>query len=121
MAALGDGADDVALKAAIFDDKFELVRELVYLGFDRFCVDEDGRQPIHHAASVGNLEVVKLLVRANCITNKLDGDGYSPLSLAELFEHKDVAEYLRGVTLNIEKDNLRRAKLKLERLRKTTK
>ena len=121
LAALGDGADEVALKAAIFDDKFELVRELVYLGFDRFCADEEGRQPIHHAASIGNLEVVKLLVRASCITSKLDGDGYSPLSLAELFEHKDVAEYLRGVSLQIQKDNLRRAKLKVERLRNDNK
>lgn len=56
--------------------------------------DKEGRTPLHHAASEGNLERVKLLLRQGSDANLIDRTNLTPKKLAELNKHTDIAALL---------------------------
>jgi ankyrin repeat protein len=54
-----------------------------------------GRTPLHEAASRGQLEIVEALVEFKAPLDAVDGEGSTPLALAEGNEHTEVANLLR--------------------------
>ncbi len=58
--------------------------------------------PLHLAARSGDLNEVKKLINAGYKVNKTDIFGSTPLHMAAMYGHKEVAEYLilKGATLN---------------------
>jgi ankyrin repeat protein len=112
---LGNVNDQLALKAAILEEKADLVQELVHVGADRFSPIEDGRCPLHFAAMTGDLEIVKTLIAASCFTNDRDDNEYSPLMLAELMKNEEVSQYLRKVAQQILNNQLHRYRLAAKR------
>ena len=106
--------NEIALRAAICEEQTDLVKELVFLGADRFQRDDEQRLPIHLAAAVGNLELVQFLVSINCFTYCATYD-MSPTEHAEALGHTEVGDYLREVSRRIQKEKLRRVMLKFRK------
>ncbi|KAF9270802.1 ankyrin [Marasmius fiardii PR-910] len=46
------------------------------------AVDEDGRTPLHWAASSGSLEIVRILLEHRAEVDKIDGSGWTALHIA---------------------------------------
>lgn len=68
---------------AVRSGDVQLVQDLLLLGASPTFMDENRDAPIHVAAKLGNLEVVKLLLREGLgYMNALDGQGRTPLHLA---------------------------------------
>lgn len=57
--------------------------------------DENGATPLHHAAIMGHKEAVVTLCTLGAMINAEDRDGNSPLLLSLMFNHVDVARYLK--------------------------
>uniref|UniRef100_A0A3Q2FFX2 Uncharacterized protein n=1 Tax=Cyprinodon variegatus TaxID=28743 RepID=A0A3Q2FFX2_CYPVA len=53
-----------------------------------------GRRPLHEAARVGNVELVKLLLEAGARPDPRSNYGFTPLALAAQGGHLEVAEIL---------------------------
>lgn len=102
---------DTALHGAnaILNGDTELAKELVKLGADeKFEVGSCGRRPIHFAVMMGNVELTKFMTKKGYVGQR-DEDGFSPLCLAEIFGHQEIADYLREVRKRILEQGLRRA------------
>ena len=67
--------------------------------------DQDGRTPLHHAASKGHLEIVKLLLEHKADVNVRTKEGYTPAFLAKGLGRQQVLDYLlqNGGTVQIAK------------------
>ena len=97
------------LQNAILNGDTELAKELVKLGADeKFEVGSCGRRPIHFAVMMGNVELTKFMTKKGYVGQR-DEDGFSPLCLAEIFGHQEIADYLREVRKRILEQGLRRA------------
>lgn len=57
--------------------------------------DKTGQTPLHEAAYLGHLEVVKILVTDGADVNVRDENGKTPLGCAVEGQNKEVADYLR--------------------------
>uniref|UniRef100_UPI00358E52FF uncharacterized protein n=1 Tax=Myxine glutinosa TaxID=7769 RepID=UPI00358E52FF len=78
-----DEAGDDALHWAAFKGHCELVKLLIYFGFNPHQVDIFGQTPLHLAALSGNLLTVQLLCEQDPVDlHVLDKQGNSPLDLA---------------------------------------
>jgi len=86
----------------------QLVSQLIYKGVDIAKGDYDRRTPLHLAAAIGALDIVRKLVWNQADVNALDRFGYTPLYEAVQRGHDDVADYLRsqGAILKIDDDDL---------------
>ena len=62
---------------------------------ERQTPQDDSLTPLHVAAAVGNIPIAKLLLDYQVEVNAKDGNGWTPLHLAVLCDHKAVAELLR--------------------------
>ncbi|KER21942.1 hypothetical protein T265_14973, partial [Opisthorchis viverrini] len=60
-------------------------------------VDQNKQTLLHHAASTGNLKIVKFLVANNAQFNEVDNRGNLPLHLAIMSEHKSAAKFLLSI------------------------
>ena len=70
---------------------------MVELGADKDKAESGGgRTPLALAAAIGNFAVVKYLVEQGADKKKADSDGFSPLMAAQIFNHVEVAAYLRA-------------------------
>ena len=61
----------------------EIVRQLVDAGAPLDDVDEDGWTSLHHACSIGDMEVAQILVRRGADAGARDQFGLSPSDIAE--------------------------------------
>jgi ankyrin repeat protein len=88
----GDG-NDTPLNLAIKQQNLVIIRQLLNVGSDVNLDMEDEERAVMTAASVGNLEIVQVLVDADA---SLYGwsQGESALSLAAQGGHEDIYEYL---------------------------
>src|SRR5262249_12312131 len=78
----------------------DIMKRLLQLkNADVNATDSSGWRPIHHAASAGNLEAVKLLIASGKCDFKTapKAGGQTPLELAYESRRMDVAGYLESV------------------------
>jgi len=66
-------------------------------GADPNLRDKFGLNALHVAAMRGNVGLVRRLVEAGALTEALDGLVKTPANVAEENEHREVANYLKGV------------------------
>jgi len=66
-------------------------------GADPNVRDKFGMTPLHVAAMRGNMDLVRRLVEVGATTEALNCLVKTPADVAEDNEHKDVANYLKGV------------------------
>ncbi len=50
--------------------------------------DSDDRTPLHRACARGHIEVVRTLLRLGCVTNVADAYGFTPISVAALYQKR---------------------------------
>jgi hypothetical protein len=94
-----DGDGVTALYHAVAFGKTNLVRFLLENGADPGVRMErgmqKGRTPMHAAAERGSAEIVEALLKFKAPANVVDGEGATPLLLAEGHDHQEVAQILR--------------------------
>jgi hypothetical protein len=97
-----DAPDDdgvTALYYAVEFGKINLVRFLLENGADpgvRMARGSlKGRTPLHNAAARGSKEIVEALLKYNAPAHVVDGQGATPLVLAEGHDHTEIAQMLR--------------------------
>jgi ankyrin repeat protein len=88
----GDG-NDTPLNLAIKQQNLAIIRQLLNAGSDVNCEMEDKERAVMIAASVGNLEIVEVLVNAGALLEEWS-QGESALSSAAQGGHEDVYDYL---------------------------
>ncbi len=71
------------------------VEVLHELGADLNKDNNNGKQPMHIAASCGQSQCIKVLHRLGADVNKAMNDGYTPARLAEEEGHTECAELIR--------------------------
>jgi ankyrin repeat protein len=94
------------LHRAVEANRPEGVRLMADLGFEMTCTTKHKNvgmyravTPLHNAAGVGNLEMVKLLVELGADPNARDVSySATPLGWAAHGEHQEVVDYLRPLT-----------------------
>uniref|UniRef100_A0A674N6Z9 Euchromatic histone-lysine N-methyltransferase 2 n=1 Tax=Takifugu rubripes TaxID=31033 RepID=A0A674N6Z9_TAKRU len=91
------------LVEAIINNHIEVARYLIQSGA---CVyhEEDGYTGLHHAAKLGNLEIVNMLLETGQVdVNAQDSGGWTPIIWAAEHKHLDVIKVLlnRGADVNI--------------------
>ncbi|KAJ0953342.1 putative ankyrin repeat-containing domain, PGG domain, ankyrin repeat-containing domain superfamily [Helianthus annuus] len=82
----------------------KLVRRLIDVGAkDKLIMgNQDGTNPLHYAAMVGNTTAARLLVEhAADMTHVPNFDGNNPLNMAALHGNKETLEYLLTVTQDL--------------------
>lgn len=84
------------LMNAVMNNKLGVVQWLVSNGAMKSInrQNEEGRTPLHVAASKGNLEIVKLLAGLGADLEIKNNHGNTPLTLAIIFKKYDVVDYL---------------------------
>ncbi len=88
-------AEDLIKKAFILDD-FELMMKLISDGGSVDMVDpRDGSSALHRAVVNNRLDVVDYLIERHVNLNPAMGNnGITPLHLAAIYKHKEIAERL---------------------------
>jgi len=84
------------LEKAILDRDFDMTKKLFWRGASPDTPNEEGRLPLHHAATIGNVEIVKFLYKTFGVTNTPDGLGLTPLMISELFGHSDLTTHIKN-------------------------
>eukprot|EP00347_Sterkiella_histriomuscorum_P013527 403364372 len=97
---------DSILHYAIFDNKSELVRQIIDLYENEVNMrNEDGNTPLAYACLRGNLQIVKLLHGKGAIMNQKNQANLTPLMLAIYNSHFFVVHYLLGIESVVESVN----------------
>lgn len=89
--------DATPLHIAAFKDKHDVAEVLLDHGADPNVRDKFGMTPLHVAAMRGNMELVRRLIEVRATPEALTCLVKTPADVAEDNEHKDVANYLKGV------------------------
>lgn len=86
----------------------QLISQLIYKGVDVSTGDYDRRTPLHIAAAIGAMDIVRKLVWNSANINAVDRFGYTPLYESLQHGHDDICTYLRsqGALLLIKDDVL---------------
>ena len=63
-------------------------------GADVQLILPDGTTPLHVAAEIGNIEVVKILLEANADASAANNDRYLPVGLAAMNDHHEIVDLL---------------------------
>ncbi|CDO74938.1 hypothetical protein BN946_scf184945.g10 [Trametes cinnabarina] len=91
---------------AAFNRQFGLVRSLVTQDPTLVnAVDEDGRTPLHWAASSGSEDIVRYLVDQGADVNRGDGGGWTPLHIAASGGFDEVVKELLGAGADVNARN----------------
>lgn len=72
-------------KALIFHNADVNVQSFIY-----------GETPLHEAASIGNLDIVELLLKNGAHSKVKNDVDATPLDIAEIHGHKDIAEFIKN-------------------------
>lgn len=75
---------ETPLKIAVVRDDVQTVTDLLEAGADPNLPSEDEQTPLHHAASHGHLEIIRLLLAHGALTTPVDIYGFTPASIARL-------------------------------------
>ncbi|XP_056153973.1 histone-lysine N-methyltransferase EHMT2 [Lampris incognitus] len=101
-------AQDKALRTplleAIINNHVEVARYLVQNGATVYHAEDDGYTGLHHAAKLGNLDIVNLLLETGQVDiNAQDSGGWTPIIWAAEHKHLDVIRALlnRGADVTI--------------------
>uniref|UniRef100_A0A665VGN2 Euchromatic histone-lysine N-methyltransferase 2 n=1 Tax=Echeneis naucrates TaxID=173247 RepID=A0A665VGN2_ECHNA len=92
------------LLEAIINNHFEVARYLVQNGACVYHVEDDGYTGLHHAAKLGSLEIVSMLLETGQVdVNAQDSGGWTPIIWAAEHKHVDVIKALlnRGADVTI--------------------
>uniref|UniRef100_A0A669BQ67 Euchromatic histone-lysine N-methyltransferase 2 n=1 Tax=Oreochromis niloticus TaxID=8128 RepID=A0A669BQ67_ORENI len=92
------------LLEAIINNHVEVARYLVQNGACVYHIEEDGYTGLHHAAKLGNLEIVNMLLETGQVdVNAQDSGGWTPIIWAAEHKHVDVIKALlnRGADVTI--------------------
>lgn len=76
------------------DGKTHIIHELLDKGFPVDTADDEGHTSLHHAALIGTLPLVTLLVKRNANINAKNAWGDVPLDKAALSGHTNVVDFL---------------------------
>ncbi|EJF64724.1 ankyrin, partial [Dichomitus squalens LYAD-421 SS1] len=91
---------------AALNKQFGLVRSLV--SQDPVLVnaiDDDGRTPLHWAASSGSVDIVRFLIDQKADVNRGDSGGWTPLHIASSGGFDDVVRELLGAGAEVNRTN----------------
>src|SRR5690606_34331803 len=98
---------DLLLVAAATGD-LEMANFLIGAGLDVNAAGSDELRPLHYAAMVGSLPMVKLLTDTELVdVNAVDQQQLTPLHLATMYGHVSVAEHLIDTGADINAVNRR--------------
>jgi len=89
--------DATPLHIAAFKDKPDVAEVLLDHGADPNARDKFGLTALHVAAMRGNMDLVRRLVEVGATAEALTCLVKTPADVADDNEHKDVANYLKGV------------------------
>ncbi|PAA94394.1 hypothetical protein BOX15_Mlig017494g3, partial [Macrostomum lignano] len=93
----GDNEGDTPLHWAAFKGQPDLMRLLVYSGFNPHQRDAFGQTPLHLASIAGNINAVRDLCRVDKVElNVADKNGKTPLMLAAGRRHDQVERFLKA-------------------------
>jgi ankyrin repeat protein len=84
------------LMRACFGGRPKTARLLIDAGADPNLRRHDGQRALHFAAKQGSLACVKLLLKAGADAGALAYEKDTALSYAQLYEHSEIVEVLRG-------------------------
>jgi ankyrin repeat protein len=87
-----------ALHIAVIRNDHEIAQELIELGIEINARGDLGHTPLHEAASMSDLSMIKLLVEAGADVYALT-EGEPPFTLARYAGKDDVCDYL-GAAMN---------------------
>uniref|UniRef100_A0A667X174 Euchromatic histone-lysine N-methyltransferase 2 n=1 Tax=Myripristis murdjan TaxID=586833 RepID=A0A667X174_9TELE len=99
-----DKAMRTPLLEAIINNHVEVARYLVQNSASVYHAEDDGYTGLHHAAKLGNLEIVYLLLETGQVdVNAQDSGGWTPIIWAAEHKHVDVIRALlnRGADVTI--------------------
>ena len=82
-----------ALHVAVIRNDYEIAKELIELGIQINARGDLGHTPLHEAASMGNLNMVKLLVESGADVHALT-EGEPPFTLARFHKNDNICDYL---------------------------
>ena len=85
---------DMYLSLALANKQPGQVAEWLNRGANPNKADQDGRRPLHKAASLGSIDMAKSLLEHGAEINGEDNEGVTPLLLAA--DNMELAEYLIG-------------------------
>eukprot|EP01038_Epipyxis_sp_PR26KG_P005332 gene5332-7399_t len=83
------------------NDRFEIVRELIYAKADFNLLDEHGCSPLFYASKFGCVESVQLLIQSGAKVNAVNYDGVSSLQVAASNNHIDIVLCLINASAEI--------------------
>ncbi|MEZ0226560.1 MAG: ankyrin repeat domain-containing protein [Alphaproteobacteria bacterium] len=89
-----EGCVDAPLQSALYGGAITTVRELVRLGADTAIKDKSGRTPLHIAAWVGSLDLVRYFMEEVLPSENAPDTFSGALYDAVFYEHVKVAQYL---------------------------
>jgi ankyrin repeat protein len=96
--AAATNAQKVAIiHSAVASRNFEIVRLLIEKGARVNVVQERDFTPLHEAAGQGNRAMTELLIEAGADPSARTADGHTPADIAEARQHRDMADWLRGL------------------------
>ena len=62
---------------------------------------DNGYFPIHVAAEMGHMDILKFLVPLCENRNQPDNDGNTPIDIARLSKHEDIVKYLESYSVGM--------------------
>jgi len=98
---------DKELFDAVKEGDIAKVKNLLIRGANVNAKDKDGRTPLHHAATIGHVEIARFLLERGANVNAKDKDGRTPLHHAATIGHVEIARFLleRGANVNAKGKN----------------
>ncbi|XP_072278406.1 palmitoyltransferase ZDHHC13 isoform X2 [Pyxicephalus adspersus] len=102
-----DSENVTLLHWAAINNRLEVIRYFISKGA---VVDQLGgtlnSTPLHWAVRQGHLQSVILLIKCGADPNLIDGEGYSAIHLAVLFQHLPIIAYLIAIGMNIDASDM---------------
>lgn len=107
-----------ALHIAVVRNEHEIAQELISLGIELNARGDAGHTPLHEAASMSDLAMVKLLVDSGADVYALT-EGYPPFTLARFSGSDDICDYLGEAMSEVRrKDSAAWARAQVDYLRR---